>query len=131
MSVVRYKIFLLFTGNWQLNVLSSHTIVSKYKTGKKACAKIKQLYLFSHCFGNSYLLRSGKIMWQYFWSKLSILSQVWKVAVLDSEKTFLFHTKTSNFWRSNGTYLNIFRLHFDCGLCHFLPSSYGTLHLSI
>ena len=49
-------------------------------------------------------------MWQHFWSKLSILSQVWKVAVLDSEKTFLFHTKTSNFWRSNGTYLNIFRL---------------------
>ena len=46
--------FLFFTGRWQLNVFSSHTMVFKYvKLVKRPTQKSKQVYFFSHCFGNS------------------------------------------------------------------------------
>ena len=32
-------------------------------------------------------------MWQHFWSKSSILSQVWKASILGWGEAFLFYTK--------------------------------------
>ena len=63
-------------------MFSSHTIVLKdVKLAKRHVEKSKQLYLFSHCFGNSN-------------SYVQIKScDVWKAVILDWEKYASFTPK--------------------------------------
>ena len=107
MSVARQKMFLFFAADWKLNVFLSRTIVFKFlKLVKSLRIKISNYTNFLIAL-KILIIAWDKDMWQHFWSKPSILSLVWKVAILNSGEAFLPHTKTSRLKGNRGRYLNI------------------------